>query len=146
MEAQDDAQVRLRILFFVHQLGKTRHFDGVLERLTKRGHSVTLAVAGKKGGFKSSKTLGNGRRVEVVICPSRRIDRWKTLAPKIRLTRDYLRFFEPAHAHAAKLAARASSYVPDSVRSSVEAHPWMQRHARMIGRLLATAEDRKSVV
>ena len=140
METQDDAQVRLRILFFVHQLGKTRHFDGVLARLTKRGHSVVLAAAGKKGGAKAAKTLANGRRVEVVICPSRRIDRWKTLAPKIRLTRDYLRFFEPSHAHAAKLADRASSYVPESVRNMVHTHPWMQRHARALGRLLATAE------
>ena len=141
METQEDAQVRLRILFFVHQLGKTRHFDGVLERLTKRGHSVVLAAAGKKGGVKgSTKTLANGRRLEVVMCPSRRVDRWKTLAPTLRLTRDYLRFFEPSHAHALKLAARAGSYVPDAVRGLVESRPWMQRHARALGRVLAAAE------
>jgi hypothetical protein len=140
-DAGPDAQVRLRILFFVHQLGKTRHFDGVLERLTKRGHGVVLAAAGKKGGFKgSTKTLANGRRVEVVTCPARRVDRWKTLAPTLRLTRDYLRFFEPSHAHALKLAARASSYVPDAVRGLVESRPWMQRHARALGRVLAAAE------
>src|SRR6185436_6270565 len=115
METQDDAQVRLRILFFVHHLGKTRHFDGVLERLSKRGHRVVLAAAGKKGGIKASKRLGNGRRVEIVTCPARRVDRWKSLAPMLRLTRDYLRFFEPAYSHADKLAARASSYVPDAV-------------------------------
>ena len=140
METQDGAQVRLRILFFVHNLGKTRHFDGVLERLTQRGHIVVLAVAGKKGARKASKVLGNGRRLEVVTCPSRRVDRWKTLAPKLRLTRDYLRFFEPEYAHADKLTERASSYVPDAVRSMVQQHPWMRRHARVLGRALATAE------
>ena len=140
METQDDAQVRLRILFFVHHLGKTRHFDGVLERLTRRGHSVVLAAAGKKGGIKASKTLGHGRRIEVVTCPSRRVDRWKTLAPTLRLTRDYLRFFEASHANTDKLTERAGSYVPDGVRRTVHDHPWMQRHARMLGRALALAE------
>ena len=140
METQEDAQVRLRILFFVHNLGKTRHFDGVLERLTKRGHTVVLAVAGKKGAVKASKALGNGRRLQVVTCPSRRVDRWKTFAPTLRLTRDYLRFFEPAYAHADTLTERASSYVPDAVRNIVQQHPWMRRHARVLGRALAMAE------
>jgi hypothetical protein len=140
METQDDAQItRLRILFFVHQLGKTRHFDGVLERLAKRGHSVVLAMASKKGGVKGSKKLGN-KRIEIVACPSRRIDRWKTLAPKLRLTRDYLRFFEPAHANTDKLTDRAGSYVPEAIRKTVDDSPWMRRHARLAGRILALGE------
>lgn len=130
---------RMRILFFVHTLGKTRHFDGVLERLTRRGHAVTLAVAEKRGTVKTSKKVA-GRRLEVITCPTRRVDRWKTLAPKLRLTRDYLRFFEPAYAHAAKLTERAGSYSPDGVRDLLERRPWIRRHARAVSHMLAAAE------
>ena len=140
VETQEDSQVRLRILFFVHRLGKTRHFDGLLERLTKRGHTVVLAVVDTKGTVKTSKVLGNGRRLPVVTCPSRRVDRWKVLAPKLRLARDYLRFFEPPHAHADKLVELASSYVPDAVRNMMQQHTWIRRHARVLGRALAAAE------
>lgn len=139
-DLQGDAPARLRILFLVHNLGKTRHFDGVIDRLMQRGHTVVLAVAEKRGGLKAAKTLHGGRRVEVVTCPTRRVDRWKTLAPTLRLTRDYLRFFEPAYAHAEKLAQRAASYSPDGVREAIERRPWMRRHARLLGRVLAAAE------
>lgn len=136
----DEAPARLRILFFVHNLGKTRHFDGLLERLTRRGHTVTLAAAGKRSGVKATKILDSGRRLEVVLCPTRRVDRWKTLAPQLRLARDYLRFFEPAYANAGKLTERAASYSPAAVREFVDRHPWTRRHARLLGRVLATAE------
>lgn len=131
---------RLRILFFVHNLGKTRHFDGVLQRLAKRGHSITLATAAKKGGVKPAKIPNTAGRVETVACPVRRVDRWKTLAPSLRLVRDYLRFFEPAYSNAGKLSQRAASYAPESWRRLIEQRPWMQRHARLIGRALALAE------
>lgn len=140
METHDAAPSRLRILFFVHNLGKTRHFDGVLEGLMRRGHTVILAAAAKRGSVKASKALGRGRRIEVVTCPSHRVDRWKTLAPRLRLARDYLRFFEPAHANAAKLTERASSYAPDAIREMVRRHPRVRRHARLLGRVLAAAE------
>ena len=137
---EDGAPARLRILFFVHNLGKTRHFDGLLKRLRRRGHTITVAVAEKRGGVRASKVLGTGRRLEVVTCPTRRVDRWKTLAPKLRFTRDYLRFFEPAYAHAAKLTERAGSYSPDALRDLVQRRPWIRRHARLLGHVLAAAE------
>lgn len=139
-DVQGDPPVPLRILFLCHTIGKTRHFEGVLERLIQRGHSVTLAIAEKKAGLKASKTLRNGQRVPVVTCPTRRLDRWKKLAPKLRLTRDYLRFFEPTHANAAKLTERASTYSPEAVRELVRRRPWIRRHARLLGRALAAAE------
>ena len=35
----------MRILFFLHNVSKTRHFDSVIETLAERGHSVVLAAA-----------------------------------------------------------------------------------------------------
>lgn len=131
---------RLRVLFFVHNLGKTRHFDGVLQRLAKRGHTVVLATAAKHSGVKSAKIANTAGRIETVGCPVRRVDRWRKLAPTLRLVRDYLRFFEPAYSNAGKLSERAASYAPDTWRAMIERRPWMQRHARLIGRILALAE------
>src|SRR5262249_16327980 len=85
---------RPRNLVLIPTIGKTRHFDGVINRLADRGHTVVLAAAAKRGGFKGSKRFHASRRVEVVGCPAHRVDRWKTFAPRLRLARDYLRFFE----------------------------------------------------
>lgn len=136
-ESAPDRPRHLRILFFVHNVGKTRHFDGVIERLTARGHTVILATASKKSGFKVSH---KGKRLETVACPTHRVDRWNTAAPTLRLVRDYLRFFEPAYAGAVKLTDRAADNTPGAWRDVIQRHPWIRRHARLIGRLLGLAE------
>src|SRR5262245_7779824 len=136
-ETERDRPRHLRILFFVHNVGKTRHFDGVIDRLTLRGHTVILAAAGKRSGFKVSRKR---KRLETVGCPIRRVDRWKTAAPALRLVRDYLRLFEPPYERASKLAARAADHTPQAWRELIDRHPWIRRHARMIGRLLGLAE------
>ena len=135
-ETGRDPHRRLRILFFVHNVGKTRHFDGVISRLTTRGHRVVLAVAAKR----SARLVHKDKRVEVVACPTRRVDRWKSLAPTLRLVRDYLRFLEPAYAGAFKLSERAASHAPPAWRELIQRHDWIQRHAGGIGRVLALAE------
>ena len=38
----------VKVLFLVHNLGKTRHFEGVLDALTARGHSVVITAAHKR--------------------------------------------------------------------------------------------------
>ena len=133
------ARRRLRILFLVHNLGKTRHFDGVIDRLTGRGHTVILAAAAKRNGLKGT-GLGSSRRVEVVACPTHRVDRWRHMATQLRLGRDYLRYFEPAYARAGKLAERAASYTPESVKARIEQRPWIRRHASAVGRALELVE------
>ena len=35
----------MRILFFLNNVSKTRHFDSVIEMLAERGHTVVLAAA-----------------------------------------------------------------------------------------------------
>lgn len=66
----------MRILFVVHNLGKTRHFEGVITGLTQRGHTVVLAVARKRNKpLKLTKAFHTNRRIELTACPVRRVDR-----------------------------------------------------------------------
>ena len=130
----------MRILFLVHNLGKTRHFEGVIRGLTARRHTVVLAAARKRKPLKPTKSLHDDPRVEVTACPTRRVDRWQHVAPALRSARDYLRFLDPRYAASAKLAARAADYAPDGWTAALERHPWVRRHWRPVQRALAAAE------
>jgi hypothetical protein len=130
----------LRILFLVHNLGKTRHFEGVIRGLTARGHTVLLAAARKRKPLKPTKTLHDDPRVEVLACPTRRVDGWQDVALGLRRARDYVRFLDPRYAHAAKLTARAAGYAPAAWGAALERRPWLRRHWRVAQRGLALAE------
>ena len=130
----------LRILFLVHNLGKTRHFEGVIRGLTARRHTVVLAAARKRKPLKPTKTLHDDPRVEVIACPTRRVDRWQRLAPAVRLARDYVRFLDPRYARSTKLAARAADYAPEGWSAALDRRPWLRRHWRLAQRALAMAE------
>ena len=130
----------MRILFLVHNLGKTRHFEGVIRGLAARGHTVMLAAARKRKPLKPTKTLHDTPRVEVLACPTRRVDGWQDLALALRRARDHLRFLDPRYARATKLAARAASYAPAGWSEAFARRPWLRRHWRLAQRGLALAE------
>lgn len=140
----------MRILFFLHNASKTRHFDRVIEMLAERGHSIVLAAARQRNRpVALSKHLVevNERliarrvpgRVEIIACPSRRVDGWHDLAAHLRQARDYVRFFDPRYAQADKLAQRAASNTPPGVRALVD-RPLVRRHWRGVADLLRAAE------
>lgn len=130
----------MRILFLVHNLGKTRHFEAVIRGLTARGHTVLLAAARKKKPLKPTKTLHDDPRVEVLTCPTRRVDGWQEIALGLRRARDYARFLDPRYASSAKLAARAAGYAPAGWSAALDRRPWLRRHWRLAQRGLALAE------
>lgn len=131
----------LRILFLVHNLGKTRHFEGVISGLTRRRHTVVLAAARKRKPLKPTKTLHEDQRVEVIACPTRRIDRWRDYATPLRRARDYLRFLDPRYANATKLATRAAEYAPEGWSATFDRHPWLRRHWKIAQKALTLAES-----
>ncbi len=131
----------MRILFLVHNLGKTRHFEGAIRGLTARGHTVMLAAARKRKPLKPTKTLHDDPRIEVLACPTRRVDGWHDLALALRRARDHLRFFDPRYARATKLAARAADYAPAGWSDALARRPWLRRHWRVAQRGLALAES-----
>ncbi|NOT26951.1 MAG: hypothetical protein HOP16_12700 [Acidobacteria bacterium] len=103
----------MKVLFLTHNLGKTRHFEGVLQELTARGHSIVITAAHKRN--KPLKLAGEFRdnpRIDVVTNPVRRLDEWERFVRPLRQARDYVRFLDPSYAHADKLAARARAYAP----------------------------------
>jgi hypothetical protein len=140
----------VRLLFFLDNVSKTRHFERVLELLADRGHSIVLAVARQRNRpvwlpkalvEVNDRLIARGApgRIEVIACPSRRVDGWQELAPALRQARDYVRFFDPRYAGATKLAQRAASNTPTRIRMWLD-RAIVRRHWHTVARLLAAAE------
>jgi hypothetical protein len=105
--------VPYKILFLVHNLGKTRHFEGVIDELLRRGHSLVVTAAHKRNKpLKLTAGFRENPRIDVVANPLRRLDGWEPFVRPLRQARDYLRFLDPSYAQADKLAARARAYSP----------------------------------
>jgi hypothetical protein len=130
----------LRILFVVHNLGKTRHFEGVIRELTRRGHTIILGAARKRKPLKPTKALHDDPRVEVIATPVKRIDGWQDTALGLRRARDYVRFLDPRYSRSQKLAARAADYAPDGLGAAIARRPWLRDRWRLLARVLALAE------
>lgn len=145
----------MRILFFVHRVKKTRHFDGVFAGLAERGHTVILAAAQKarskpillpKSAIEVNRLAardarGRAGRIELAACPVRRGDRWAAAAPRFRGARDYARFLDPRFRQSPKLRSRAAVNAPAGWPEYVEQRGWIRRHPVLLARTLALAED-----
>jgi hypothetical protein len=130
----------VRILFLVHNLGRTRHFESVIQGLARRRHTVVLAAARKRKPLKPTKALHGEERVEVTACPVRRIDRWERHAEPLRRIGDHLRFFDPRCAHMGKIAARAATYTPPEWRATLQRRPWIRARWSTLARAVAAAD------
>ena len=111
----------MKVLFLVHNLGKTRHFEGVIQGLTERGHSVVITAAHKRNKPLKLAAFADNTRVDVLTNPVRRVDEWEPFVRPLRQARDYVRFLGPGYTHADKLSARARAYAPPG---------WPERLAR----------------
>jgi hypothetical protein len=131
----------MKILFFVHTLGRTRHFRNVVSGLVERGHVVILAATGEAVTQPRRQGLYAHERIDVVPCPMERTDRWAAVAEPLRRARDYMRFFDPRYAASDRLAARAAEHAPQGWTRALARHPWMKRHWRGVQRALAIAEN-----
>ena len=130
----------MNILFLVHNLGKTRHFENVIVELARRGHWVTLAAARKrKKPLKATGSFHAEKRIDAVPCPVHRLDEWERYARPLRQARDYLRFLDPEYGSAAKLFARAAQYAPPGWSGFLERAP-VRRRWKLIRRGLEVAE------
>jgi len=128
----------VRVLFLVHNLGKTRHFEGVVQELTARGHTVVLTAAHKRNKpLKLGGVFSDNPRIDVVTNPVRRIDEWEPFVRPLRQARDYVRFLDPSYADAQKLAARARSYAPPGWPQRLER---LRRRRLLVKRMLELAE------
>ena len=132
----------MRVLFLVHNLGKTRHFEGVLKELTARGHSVTVTAAHKRNKpLKLAGVFSDNPRIDVVPNPVRRVDDWEPFVRPLRQARDYVRFLDPSYANARKLAKRAWAYAPPGWPERLAANGALGRRRWLVKRTLELAES-----
>ena len=131
----------MKVLFLVHNLGKTRHFGGVIQILTDRGHDVVVAAAHKRNKPLKLGAFGDNPRVDVVTNPVRRTDEWEPLVRPLRQARDYLRYLGPGYSHAEKLAERARAYAPPGWPERLSAGGAWCRHRKWVKLALETAES-----
>jgi len=130
----------VKVLFLVHNLGKTRHFEGVIAELTARGHTVVITAAHKRNKpLKLAGDFSSNPRVDVVTNPVRRVDDWEPFVRPLRQARDYLRVLDPSYAQKQKLAARARDYAPpgwadrmDRLRPRRQLIKWMLEAAETL--------------
>lgn len=129
----------MRVLFLVHNLGKTRHFEGVIWQLTERGHSVVITAAHKRNKpLKLGGTFSRNPHVDVVTNPVRRTDAWEPFVRPLRQARDYVRYLDPRYADKQKLAARARAYAPPGWPERMDT---LRSRRRMVKATLELAED-----
>lgn len=108
----------MKILFFMGHDGFARNFEAPLHLLAERGHSVQLALSGRRallmGEARSIDDLcGRHPNVSYIRAPKGRDGEFSELAGSVWGARDYLRFLTPEYQHAEKLRARARGNAPD---------------------------------
>jgi hypothetical protein len=120
----------VKILFVMRHPAAVRSLTSVLRMLDERGHRVHLAFGGlKPEAHKVLQRLADeSRGLTFGGLPGRRSPGWKpgtigwsSLARRLRVDSDYLRYLEPSYADAPALRARAEG----------NAHPLMRRAARV---------------
>jgi len=131
----------VKILFLVHNLGKTRHFEGVLEALTARGHSVVITAAHKRNKPLKLGIFSANPRIDVVTNPVRRVDDWEPFVRPLRQARDYVRYLHPGYGHAQKLAERARAYAPPGWPERLSGNGALGRRRALVKRTLELAES-----
>ena len=131
----------MRILFLVHNLGKTRHFEGVLEALTARGHSVVITAAHKRNKPLKLGIFNDNPLIDVVANPVRRVDDWEPFVRPLRQARDYVRYLHPGYGHARKLAERAKVYAPRGWPERLSGNGTLAGRRTFVKRSLELAES-----
>ena len=132
----------MRVLFFVHTANRLRNFEGLVETLAQRGHHVRLAVV-EKGRLTLPPGLDSST-VSLVVCPTRRRDRWKAYARPLRRVRDYARYLAPQFRHARGLRRRAregANYILSQILTIVFGWRFTARYVVHVDRCLQWIEN-----
>ena len=96
----------MRILVHVSVSTMLRHFTDVIRTLADRGHDVRITWS-EESTVALPADLAGCERIALVASPAGRSDHWAEKLEQHRALGDYLRYFEPAFARAAKLRSRA---------------------------------------
>ena len=104
----------MRILFLARHYTYFRNYETVIAILAARGHHIHLAAEREEdlGGRKMVERLAQQHHSVTFGWIPVRDDAWGAFATRLRMTIDYLRYFDPAYADTPKLRARARERVP----------------------------------
>ena len=108
----------MKILFITRHFGCLRNFEGALQELAARGHSLHLAAMQEEaqGGLQLVERLAAATpRITIGWTPSVAEQSRRDGLDRIRLGVDYLRYLEPAYEHAPRLRSRAEERAPRGV-------------------------------
>ena len=115
-------RVPLKILFVMRHAGYVRNFEPALRLLAERGHRIHLALELSPRRWMRDQTAALERlsaafpNFSYGPTPVRDTGGWGTLAKKLRLSIDYLRYLEPRYRDAPRLRERAELRAPRAVR------------------------------
>jgi hypothetical protein len=104
----------VKVLFLARHFTYFRNYESVIASLTARGHQVHLAAerAEDLGGEAMVERLARAHDGVTVGWLPGREDAWGRFGVRLRMTIDYLRYFDAAYQGAPKLRARAEERVP----------------------------------
>ncbi len=104
----------MKILFLARHYTYFRNYESVVAILAARGHQIHLAAEREEdlGGRKMVERLAEQHEGVTFGWVPAREDAWGVFATRLRMTIDYLRYFDPAYADTPKLRARARERVP----------------------------------
>jgi hypothetical protein len=151
----------VKILFVMLHAGFVRNYETALRELAARGHQVHIACETGRTKFNDEPLLQQVLASPGIAAGSAPVraegvreflarsdrgairasqdegaaatgDRWDSLATAVRLTLDYLRYFEPEYAHAPKLKTRAEKRLPRTFRRLADTVAWFGSGARRL--------------
>jgi hypothetical protein len=111
----------VKVLFVLSQTNLTRHFDSVLLALADRGHRVHIAST-RVDRSPLPHALATHPGISEGVCPDARGDRWEHASKTLRGLADYVRYLDPAFAHAPKLRDRAFRAMAKALTADERTH------------------------
>ena len=104
----------MNILFIARHFTYFRNYESVIVSLAERGHRVHLAAEKEEelGGRDMVERLAAAHSVISLGWIPERDDRWATIAARLRMAIDYLRYRDAAYDEMPKLRARARERTP----------------------------------
>lgn len=130
----------------MHHSGFVRNYDAPLRALVARGHEVHISYEvdrDKLGERRWVNQLAAGSAaVTFGVAPSSENSFWARAASLSRVTRDYLRYFDPRYARTPKLRERVERLVPVGIRQVAKFFGQLGwTAARVLDRTIALVES-----
>ena len=144
----------MKILFIARHWTYFRNYDAAIRMLAAHGHRVHLAVEveDKLGGEGAVRALADeSPGVTVGTIPQSRPDTWSSIAPRIRLAIDYLRYLDPFYDDAPRRRVRARNRTPRLLAAGanppiVGGPRWRRFYGRLLHALDAAVPPSESVI